>query len=402
MDPAVLESFLPALQEESDVELLAAYTVPPAGDGYFLSHRFEAALLLLIAQAEQIHPARQAIRRLRVDWNNIFEAPPIIFTPTDLRQHTRLFPLFAKHLATYAERRCGDALPLVSAPDPHPIERLAFLVKEAIDASEALVPQKDARQSLRRLQRLVDELGNDPEPSSFGGEGRRPADLFARVQVHLRHSIDNLPVMAQQHTRIVKDAREPNLLAFYEDQQRLLVIIPPLSANLLRRIDWSSLAGPMPSQFTTLNVATTDQLFLTIQATRALDFALGGFRRRWGAELLSGLRVTARAVFRQAARKSASLLADGVLGAYLLAPDDEGVHRVIHDYQNRLLNVRLENELLYRLLDVSRSEPEQPLPRRDEPLTERIDAIAEHLRWWTAHYLQQMESYPVEHKLSPP
>lgn len=208
--------------------------------------------------------------------------------------------------------------------------------------------------------------------------------------------------MAQQHTRIVKDAREPNLLAFYEDQQRLLVIIPPLSGNLLRKIDWRVLAGPMPSQFTTLNVATTDQLFLTIQTTRALDFALGGFRRRWGAELLSGLHVTTRSVFRQAARRSASLLADGLLGAYLLAPDDEGVHRIIHDYQNRLLNLRLENELLYRLLDVSRSEPEQPLPRRDEPLTERIDAIAEHLRWWTKHYTQQMESYPVEHKLSPP
>ncbi len=59
-------------------------------------------------------------------------------------------------------------------------------------------------------------------------------------------------------------------------------------------------------------------------------------------------------------------------------------------------------KLLYRLLDVSRSEPEQPLPRRDEPLTERIDAIAEHLRWWTKHYTQQMESYPVEHKLNPP
>lgn len=402
MDRAVLESFLPALQERPDVNLLAAYTVPPAADGYFLSHRFEGALLLLIDQAEQIHPARKAIQRLGMDWNNIFEAPPIVFTPTALRQHARLFPLFARHLATHAERRCGDALPLVSVPDPHPIERLAFLVKEAIDASAAVVPQKAERRSLRRLQRLANVLGDDREPSSFADERRRAADLFARVQVHLRHFVDRLPVMSQQHTRIVKDAREPNLLAFYEDQQRLLVIIPPLSGNLLRKIDWRVLGGPMPSQFTTLNVATTDQLFLTIQTTRALDFALGGFRRRWGAELLSGLHVTTRSVFRQAARRSASLLADGLLGAYLLAPDDEGVHRIIHDYQNRLLNLRLENELLYRLLDVSRSEPEQPLPRRDEPLTERIDAIAEHLRWWTKHYTQQMESYPVEHKLNPP
>lgn len=397
----MFDSFIPALQEQSDVELLAAYSVPPSGDGYFLGRRFKPALLLLLAQPEELHPARRAIQELRVDWNSVLEAPPMVFTPTGLRQYSRLFPLFANHLGKHGKRLCGDTLSLVSAPDPHPIERLAFLVTEAIVASAALAPQKDDSLALRRLQRLAIELSDKEDKSTFAVERRSVADLFSHVQVHLRLIVDSLPVMAQQRTAIVKHANEPNLLAIYEDQQRLLIVIPPLSGNLLRKIDWSALSGPMPSHLTTLNVATADQLYLTIQAARAFDFVLGGYRRQWGAELLSGLRVTARAVFRQAARRASSLLSDGALGAYLLAPDDKAIHRIIHDYQNRLLNLRLEHELLCRLLDTPQSEPEQPLPRRDEPLSQRIDAIAEHLQWWTAHYLQQMEMYPVDNKLSP-
>lgn len=403
MDSAVLDSFLPALQGHADVELLAAYSVPPVGDGYFLSYRFQPALLLLLAQPEQMHAARRAIQSLHMDWNNVLEAPPFVFTPSDLRYYTRLHPLFASHLATHAERLCGDALPLAPAPAPHPIERLAFLLAEAVDASAALAPQKADPLTFRRLQRLAQELSDQRQDSSLSlsEDGQRAVDLFADLQVHLRLLVDSLPPIAKQGTKIVKDAAEPNLLAIYEDQERLLVIIPPLSGKLLREIDWSALSRAMSSNITTLNVASADQLYLTIHAARALDFVLGGYRRQWGVDLLSGLRVTARAVFRQAARRPSSLLGDGLLGAYLLAPDDEAIHRIIHDYQNRLLNLRLEHELLCRLLAVPRSEPKQPLPRRDEPPSERIEAIAEHLRWWTRHYLRQMDTYSVEHKLSP-
>lgn len=397
MDRAVVEAFLPALQEQANVDLLAAYSVPPSGDGYFLTHRFEPTLLLLLDPQTHIHGARQAIQRLRIDWNNVLEAPPLVFTPGALEKHAGLFPLFARHLVTYAERLCGDDLPLISPPTPHPIERLAFLIAEAIEVSSALVPQNSDALALPRLQRLAAVLSDEAVDQDTS-----TADLFARVHIHLRRIVDSLPVMSKQHTPIVKDANERNLLALYEDQQRLLVVIPPLSGNLLRRIDWSALSKPMPSHLTTLNVTTTDQLYLTVQTTRPLDFALGGYRRLWGAELLSGLSVSARAVFRQAARRPSALLADGVLGAYLLTPADEAIHRVIHDYQNRLLNLRLEHELLCRLRGVPPSEPEKPLPRRNEPLPERIDAIIDNFRWWTGHYLQQMQTHPVEAKLSPP
>jgi len=72
-------------------------------------------------------------------------------------------------------------------------------------------------------------------------------------------------------------------------------------------------------------------------------------------------------------------------------PDDaDAIHVLIHDLQNRLLNVQLEHELLYRLLSFERFD--QPaLPDRDAPSTERLDGIFEQLDWWSAQYVAKMD-----------
>lgn len=397
MDQAVVDFLLPALHSGSGVQLLGAYRIPDSGEGYFLPQRFEPILMLLFADDANPHEARNAIKQLRMNWRAILNGPPLVFTPSTLQRHARLFPLFAQHVTKHAQRLAGQDMPFTPTVKPHPVERLAYLITMAIDASAALVPARARPHSLPELRRLSAQLsGKD----STGNQSA--VDLFAQVQIHLRHYVDSLPIMTGHRLPIVKSASAPNLLAFYEDQHRLLVIIPPLSASLLRTVDWSAIARPMPSHLTTLNVATTDQLYLTIQIERSLDFALGSYRHQWGAELLSGLEVPARAVFRQAARKPAQSLVDGLLGAYLIAQGEESVHRVIHDYQNRLLNMRLEHELLCRLLDVPIPEPPNALPRRDESLAERVDAIIEHFDWWSTHYLNLMEASEPELRLSPP
>lgn len=387
---------LPALQEHDESQFLAAFSVPASGEGYFLNRRFEPALLLLFADGAPLHAAREAVLSLRMNWQQVLSTAPMVFTPQTLQRHVDLYPLFGQHVTRHAQCLVGQALSLDNTGSPHPVERLAFLITAAIDASAALVPSRAEAHSLAQLQRLAAQLGSDGSTSEASA-----ADLFAQVQVYLRLFVDSLPMMSKKRTAVVKTSEEPNLLAFYEDQQRLLVLIPPLSASLLRKIDWSALARPMPSHLTTLNVATTDQLYLTIQSERSLDFVLGSYRRQWGADLLSGLEVPARAVYRQAARKPSTYLVDGVLGNYLIAPDDEAIHRVIHDYQNRLLNMRLEHELLCRLLDRPLAEPPAPLPRRDEPLSERIDAVVEHLDWWATHYVRQLAASKPDFRLSP-
>jgi hypothetical protein len=63
--------------------------------------------------------------------------------------------------------------------------------------------------------------------------------------------------------------------------------------------------------------------------------------------------------------------------------------------------MRLEHELLCRLLDRPLAEPPAPLPRRDEPLSERIDAVVEHLDWWATHYVRQLAASETDFRLSP-
>ncbi len=395
MDRAILDQLLPALQQSS-AGLLGAYAIPAAADGYFLRDRFEDALLLLFSDDLSIHSAREALLRTRVDWGQVFETPPYVHTPATLARVARLFPLFHRHLARHAEHLQGQLLPIESARKVHPVELLAFLITEAMAASAALLPDYDESDAMRRLQRLAHNLsGNEVDA------GAPPAALFSQVQVHLRLVVDSLPSLARHRRPLVKSSGEPNLLAFYEDHQRLLAVIPPLSANLLQKIDWPAVARGRSDYLTTLNVATSDQFYLALQAYRPLDYVLGSFRRLWGADLLKGLTVAARGVFRQAARKPAQLLAGGALGDYLLAPNAKALHQVIHDYQNRLLNIRLQHELLCRHCDIPLEEPPLPLPRRDEPLSARIDAIVQHLNWWADHYSQHMESRQPAEKMSP-
>ena len=395
MDHATVDQLLPTLQKEIGPALVAAYRVPATGDSYFFAQRFEDTLLLLLESESPLHLARESLIDRQVAVRDTLEAPPIVATPRSLARHVRLFPLLGHHLSTHAERLCGQPLTTQLAAKPHPLERRALIVREAIASSAALAPRNAEVVSLQRLRRLADHLSQNQNSPSIS-----PNELFSQVQLHLRLYTESLPVTGAGQA-VVKSTDEPNLQALYEDQQRFLVIIPPLAANLLRKIDWTSLARPMPPHLTGLNVATAGQLFLTIQTDRPLDFALGGYRRIWGPDLLRTLSVSAAAVFRQAARKPSSLLVDGLLGAYLATNDDESVHRVIHDYQNHLLNIRLEHELLTRFFDVSPAEPPAPLPRRDESLPVRVDAIISYLNWWADHYLDEMEARSPQEKMSP-
>ncbi len=396
MDHAAVDRLLASIQKEIGPGLIAAYRVPSAGDGYFLPQRFEDTLLLLFDPASPIHQAREALIAQNLAVVDTLEAPPIVATPASLARHVRLFPLFGHHLATHAELLYGERLSPEISAKPHLLEQLAFLVAEAIACSAALAPQNSEHRWLNRLHRLADHLSGNQNARSAS-----PAELFAQVQVRLRLLFESLPMIGERQASIVESRAEPNVQAIYEDEQRLVVIIPPLSGDLLRQIDWTSLSRPMPAHLTALNVATAAQLFFNVQTERPMDFALGCYRRVWGAELLPDLSVSARAVFRQAARKPSALLVDGLLGAYLATNEDEGVHRVIHDYQNRLLNMRLEHELLSRFFGVSPAEPPEPLPRRDEPLAVRIDAIASHLDWWSDHYLGEMQARAADQKMSP-
>ena len=109
----------------------------------------------------------------------------------------------------------------------------------------------------------------------------------------------------------------------------------------------------------------------------------------WGVDSLPPVPVTSTAICREAARYSSQLLTITLPQMYLAANDEE-VGMVIHDIQNKLLNVQLQHELLHRLLGWERILPPNPLPDRQAPARQRVEANFAHLEWWSNTYFQQL------------
>ncbi|MFW6183397.1 MAG: hypothetical protein ACOC8X_06340 [Chloroflexota bacterium] len=315
-----------------------------------------------------------------------------------VHRHLRLNPLFARHLAENGQHLLGDTLSLTGAADIHPAEQVAFLAHRALRASAALAPARLPEQASRQASRQLRELATVLSGGEHFDE-LTTADLFAVVQERLQEHIQSLSlasVPAGENT----GAPHSNLEAIYEDGERLLAIIPPLAGRLLRRVDWNAFLQNAPEHLMTLSVGTAGQVRLAIRSERPLDYLLGSFRRLWGRNPLAGLQVSGWAVFRQAARKPSGLLYR-LSTDYVHARDGDAVRRVIHDYQNLLLNMRLEHELLHRTQGTERSGPDQELPRRNEPNDVRIDAIIDHLEWWAAFYAEKMAATPATERMAP-
>jgi hypothetical protein len=71
--------------------------------------------------------------------------------------------------------------------------------------------------------------------------------------------------------------------------------------------------------------------------------------------------------------------------AYFTASDDK-LDMLIHDFQNRLLNNQLREELMVRLDNRERVNRPPTLPDRQSPSNVRIDAIFNQFNWWANHY----------------
>lgn len=387
------------LEERLGSTVLSAYRFPARGNVYFTTDAAEEVVLLILDDDTSIHEFRETFGEV---WDAAEGVSPLVTTRRALSRHLRLNPLFAHHLVRSALHTSGEPILSASghAPRPHALEQLAFLSRELLEGSTALAPgllaEDEVVQARRRLLRLAHCLG-DPSPA---GDVEIP-DLFARIQVHLRHLIDRLPIGNESQETLFTDNGDVPLKALYEDEDRLLAIIPSLSSRVLRQIDWPAFGQKLPGHLGRLVVATSEQLYLIVQAERALDYVLSTFRHAQGSNLLQGLNVRTRAVFRQAARKPSHLLVSAVPRAYLLAEGEKELHRVLHDYQNRLQNISLEHELLHRAFGVPLSAPEDPLPRRDEAVEVRIEALMAHLEWWAETYAQEMDRHSPTERMSP-
>ena len=149
-----------------------------------------------------------------------------------------------------------------------------------------------------------------------------------------------------------------------------------------------------------LLLSTEAQLRLVLERETPLDHVLERYHHVCGPDVIESVRITAWSVFREAGRIASRMLVHDVPGAYLTALNEDAVNKVIHDYQNRLLNMRLQHELLHRMYGVPSAVPPVPLPGQHEPSSLRVQAIIDQLDWWTGQYCELMEKTEQEMPLS--
>ncbi len=392
MERAV-EGIVDLLRREVGEEHCCLYLYGSRGQPTYQPGHSDTNLLAIMSEEVDLLALRAAFLPLWAEHGEALRRPPAFAHAAAVARHRQLAPVLAEKLDDEGRRLWG-ALPLDWPPHgASPLARTAHLAHEALLGSAALAPQlladAEAEAAYRRLHRLARQL------TGSALRGMPPASiLFARVHCLLRRQLS--AALGQDEPQEIARASAPNLEGVYTETNRLIVLLPPLSEALLMELDWAAIAGRLTSLHTILQATTGQQLALIQEYETALGFALGRHQHQWGSAPLDGLTAPLRAVLQEAGRTSSQLLVEELAGDYLTTTDDEALHRVVHDYQNRLLNLRLQHELLHRLHGLAAVAPPYPLPGRGAPVAERVAAIMAHLDWWAAHYTALWEQTPAD------
>lgn len=351
-------------------------------------------LLLVLSEDVSIHELRQVFRPLWQEYGQRLRRAPLITTRQTLARHMLLRPTFAHHLVSEGQQLLGGSGLLHKLPAPPPMsdqDIYAHLAHEIMLASAALTPfivsEEDARNNMVRLRRIARRILQRPvNPQETA------VDLFALVHETLDPIINNLPTdQPWLAMRTATSPLLPGLQATYtKDLDNIALIFNQISSPQIRSIGWEKLSRRLAKDYKAIYVTSSIQLRLIHQYETPLDLLFKRSQLTWGMDPLGNLNANRIYQLRQAARLPSDVAVDHLPNAYLTQEDSE-IHKIIHDFQNRLLNVQLENELLSRMKLAERFKSPTPLPGREAPPTERLDVIFQHLNGWADHYTKQMQ-----------
>lgn len=349
--------------------------------------RSDLNLLVMVAEDVSLHHLRQLFLPLWANYRQLFKRPPLIATRSQLVRYLQLNPLLAQHILECGQSLTGTMALLSHIPIVNEVDDVAYWAQMALKASAALAPQLLGAENgcLQQMESLNRRLLGQPAAAT-------PAETFTNIQLKLQQMIAQIPAgqWPWPMPKTVESPTQPNLVAIYQEADCQILLIPPLSKNLLAELDWTSIAARLQQRGQFLRVAMPTQFKLALFYEQPVELVLNQYQRVWGQDLLRGLTVPDLVLFRACGRHVSNLLVSELPAAYLTAGDDEAVHRVIHDLQNRLLNVHLQHELLQRFGRLENSLPPPPLPGRESPSPQRIEAIANQLNWWASRYWGKM------------
>lgn len=369
------------------VYLFGSYTQPVYQPG-----ESDINLLFVLADAADMQDLRQAFLPLWRQHGSWLRRGPWAAHAGALARFCRLNPGFAHHLT-----QNGSLLHTTPAFQPNPLPTLdphevyGRLATQALITANALLPQllepDTAAQRHAALRRLARQLWRKPIPAE-----ETAVLTYARVQHVLGPKIAQLPA-ARAWTNTTVPAITapflPGLQAIYQQNPNIVMVLADLRPQAIRETNWQQLASRLSAECQGLVVTTAVQLSLSLVYDNPVGLVLKNYQHNWGLNPLADLTTSRRQIMRQAAALPASIELTELAPAYL-TQDDSQLHTLIHDFQNRLLNIQLEHELLRRFGYTPLFEPPTPLPQRTVPLHQRVSAIFQHLGWWSDFYLDQM------------
>lgn len=393
-DLKAIYAVLGALQRALGERLVALYSFGGISACTYCTSHTGINLLVVISDNTLMQDVREALQQVWQLHGEELGQVPLVAKRASIIRHLKLDPLLAHDLTTSGEKIFGETL-ISKPPLPEPIELLARIAKESLHASAMLAPsmisQQEAAVAINKLRCLSGQyVAEDFSPSD------PPAKIFSGVQRYIAYQM-------RRHNSIVLDTPQQSgeapvlevLLAVYSMDNRLILVLPDLPAEEIAdriiAIDWSTVASRIAGEYRGMQLSTPAQLRLILQLEGAADHVIGTIEHAWGVDLLANLETSRWRVLRDLARLPSDILID-TLPRSLVVCSDNDLPVLVHDLQNKILNVQLRNELFKRMEYSASNLPPDPLPDRGEPSHVRIEAIANHLDWWADYYLREMEA----------
>lgn len=373
-------------------QLEAVFLFGSLAQGFYQPDESDINLFLVVSDDINIHNLRKSFYPIWQEYGALLKGAPNVATRSAFVRHLRLNTLLAHHLVRDGKKLFGTK-PLLNE-DLKPLnaaEAYAYLANEAMVVSQVLIPhvlKPEAAVALQsKLRSIVRRIQKAPLTAD-----ETNAQLFSRVQHYLSPLISKLPELKvwrgldlpQQTSPIL-----PGLSVIYEETGKLVLAFSQLTPHQILRADWEHVAQQVPDSALGVEITSAEQLFLIANYEHPLHLCFRKYEHSWGPDFLSEIDLIPNQIFRHAARLPSRILIEEMPNA-LLTHDEDYYPNVIHDFQNRLLNIQLEHELMVRFKLVERFVPPEPLPGRDEAAKIRVEAIFKHLGWWAHFYESQI------------
>jgi predicted nucleotidyltransferase len=373
--------------------LKALYLYGSLAAGNYQAGQSDINLLAVIDDGVDLHELRTILKPVWQEFGPVLKKTPLIATTNSLNRHLALNPLLSHHLQTQGELIEGQDL-LPGPVETDQLERISRFVTMAIDTSLAVAPsllsEKRAQEITAKLKSLYRQYWAKPVDNEV-----TPIELLASVYRGLLSELESYPQFIFDEPGVLST---PPLLdelrAIYTIENRLVLVFPDLKpeamAERITTINWPAVANRVAEQYRGIQVTTAAELRVMVQMNAPATYYLRSYDHAWGINPLANIPISPWRVYRDLARSPSELLLSTLPHTYISTADAD-LAMLVHDLQNKLLNIQLRNELLQRIDQVEINLPPIPIPGRDESVRNRIDAIRSHLEWWVDYYSAAMQ-----------